>query len=59
MIHGFKDDVYPTDVSRNENSEILRPLHYLSLGLIIPDRCVPTLDRMKELVVTIQVILGN
>ncbi len=39
----YRDNVSPTEVSPNENSCILRSLYYLSLGLIIPDRCVPTL----------------
>ncbi len=41
--HSCRDNVYLSDVSPNKNSWILRPLYYLSLGLIIPDRCVPTL----------------
>jgi hypothetical protein len=45
-------DVSPTNVSLTENSWILQPSYYLSLGLIIPDRCVPSLDRMEELVIT-------
>ncbi len=37
-----KDDDTPTDVSPNKKPSILRPLYYLSIALIIPDRCVPT-----------------
>ncbi len=49
-----KDDVSPIEVSPNKISWIWRPLYYLSLGLIIPDQCVPILDHLKELVVTRQ-----
>jgi hypothetical protein len=49
-----RGNVSPTEVSPNENSWILRPLYYLSHGLFIPDRCVPTLDCMKVQVETRQ-----
>jgi hypothetical protein len=51
---GCRDDVSLTDVSPNENSWILCSLHYLFLGLMIADQCVPTLDLLKELVVISQ-----
>ncbi len=38
----------PTDVSPTENSWMLRPLNKASLGYCAPDRCVPTLDRVKH-----------
>jgi hypothetical protein len=41
-------DVSPTDVSPTENSWMLRPLNIASLGYCAPDRCVPTLDRVKH-----------
>jgi hypothetical protein len=41
-------DVAPTDVSPTENSGMLRPLNKASLGYCVPDRCVPTLDRVKH-----------
>jgi hypothetical protein len=41
-------DVSPTDVSPTENSWMLRPLNKASLGYCVPDRCVPTLDRVKH-----------
>jgi len=41
-------DVSPTDVSPIENSWMLRPLNKASLGYCVPDRCVPTLDRIKQ-----------
>ncbi len=34
-------DVSPTDVSPTKSSWMLRPLYDLSLGIIIPDQCVP------------------
>ena len=37
-----------TDVSPTENSWMLRPLNKVSLGYCVPDRCVPTLDRVKH-----------
>jgi hypothetical protein len=36
------------DVSPTENSWMLRPLNKASLGYCVPDRCVPTLDRVKH-----------
>jgi hypothetical protein len=53
-LDGCRDNVSPTDVSPNENSCIMLRLYYLSLGLNIPVPCVPTLDHMKELIVTSQ-----
>ena len=41
-------DVSPTDVSPTESSWMLRPLNKASLGYCVPDRCVPTLDRVKH-----------
>jgi hypothetical protein len=41
-------DVSPTDVSPTENSWMLRPLNKASLGYCVPDRCVPTLDRVNH-----------
>ena len=41
-------DVSPTDVSPTENSWMLRPWNKASLGHCVPDRCVPTLDRVKH-----------
>ena len=41
-------DVSPTDVSPTENSLMLRPWNKASLGHCVPDRCVPTLDRVKH-----------
>ncbi len=41
-------DVSPTDVSLTKSSWMLRPLNKASLGYIAPDRCVPTLDRIKH-----------
>jgi hypothetical protein len=35
-------------VSPTENSWMLRPLNKASLGYCVPDRCVPTLDRVKH-----------
>ncbi len=37
-----------THVSPTENSWMLRPLNKASLGYCVPDRCVPTLDRVKH-----------
>jgi hypothetical protein len=54
-----RDDVSPIEVSPNQKSWISYPLYDLTLGLIIPDRCVPILDTMKELVVTRQFGLCN
>ncbi len=45
---GCRVDVSPTDVSPTENSWMLRPLNKASLGYCVPDRCVPTLDRVKH-----------
>jgi hypothetical protein len=36
------------DVSPTEYSLMLRPLNKASLGYCVPDRCVPTLDRVKH-----------
>jgi hypothetical protein len=36
------------DVSPTENSWMLRPLNKASLGYCVPDRCVPTLYRIKQ-----------
>jgi hypothetical protein len=36
------------DVSPTENSWMLRPLNKASLECCVPDRCVPTLDRVKH-----------
>jgi hypothetical protein len=47
-IIGCRVDVSPTDVSPTENSWMLRPLNKASLGHCVPDRCVPTLDRVKH-----------
>ncbi len=41
-------DVSPTDVSPTESSWMLRPLNKASLGYCVPNRCVPTLDRVKH-----------
>ncbi len=41
-------DVSLTDVSLAENSWMLRPLNKASHGYFVPDRCVPTLDRIKH-----------
>ncbi len=41
-------DVSPTDVSPTKSSWMLRPLNKASLGYCVPDRCVPTLDRVKH-----------
>ncbi len=41
-------DVSPTDESPTENSWMLRPLNKTSLGYCVPDRCVPTLDRVEH-----------
>jgi hypothetical protein len=41
-------DVSPTDVSPTENSWMLHPWNKASLGHCVPDRCVPTLDRVKH-----------
>ncbi len=41
-------DVSPTDVSPTKNSWMLRPWNKASLGHCVPDRCVPTLDRVKH-----------
>ena len=41
-------DVSPTDVSPTENSWMLRPLNKASLRYCVPDRCVPTLDRVNH-----------
>jgi hypothetical protein len=49
---GCRVDVSPTNVSLTENLWMLRPLYYLSLGLIFLDRCILSLDCMKELVIT-------
>ncbi len=38
----------PTDVSPTENSWMLRPWNKASLGHCVPDRCVPTLDRVNH-----------
>jgi hypothetical protein len=40
--------VSPTNVSPTENSWMLRSLNKVSLGYCVPDRCVPTLDRVKN-----------
>jgi hypothetical protein len=54
-IKGCRNDVSPTDVSSNEILEYYVPFNTVSLGLIIPERCVPTLYSIKkELVVTRQ-----
>jgi hypothetical protein len=41
-------DVPPTDVSPTENSWMLRPLNKASLRYCVPDRGVPTLDRVNH-----------
>ncbi len=41
-------DVSPTDASPTENSWMLRPLNKASLRYCVPDRCVPTLDRVNH-----------
>jgi hypothetical protein len=41
-------DVSPTDVSPTENSWLMRPLNKESLEYCVPDRCFPTLDRVKH-----------
>ncbi len=38
----------PSDVSPTKNSWMLRPLNKASLGYCVPDRCVPTMDRVKH-----------
>ncbi len=38
----------PTNVSPTESPWMLRPLYNLSLGLVSPDRCIPTLDGIME-----------
>ncbi len=68
------DVIKCVDVSLNENSGMFRPLHNVSLEWCVPwttrhlvaivpwtlssDRCVPTLDRIKVLIVTSQLGLG-
>ena len=37
-----------TDVSLTESSWMLRPLNKAPLGYFAPDRCVPTLNRIKH-----------
>ncbi|MFN9906179.1 MAG: hypothetical protein ACK56F_08660, partial [bacterium] len=37
-----------TDVFPTGSSWMLRPLNQASLGYCAPDRCVPTLDRVKH-----------
>jgi hypothetical protein len=46
--YGCRVDVSPNDVSPTENSWMLRPLNKASLGNCVPDRCVPTLDRVTH-----------
>jgi hypothetical protein len=46
-LRGCKVYVSPTDVSLTKSSWMLRPIYDLSLVLIIPHRCVPTLDRIR------------
>ncbi len=41
-------DVSPNDVSPTESSWMFRPWTKASLGYCVPDRCVPTLDRVKH-----------
>ncbi len=41
-------DVSPTYESPTENSWMLHPLNKASLGYYPPNRCVPTLDRVKH-----------
>jgi hypothetical protein len=42
LLDRCRVNVSPTNVSPTESSWMLRPLYDVSLGLIIPDRCVPT-----------------
>ncbi len=48
LFQAKRVDVSPTDVSPTESSWMLRPLNKASLGYCVPDRCVPTLDRVKH-----------
>jgi hypothetical protein len=48
LIYKCRVDVSPTDVSLTKNSWMLHPLNKASLGYCAPDRCVPTLDRIKD-----------
>ena len=43
-------DVSPSDVSPTESSWMLHPLNKASLGYCVPDRCVPTLDRVEHVI---------
>ncbi len=48
LFNRCRVDVSPTDVSPTKNSWMLRPLNKASLGYCVPDRCVPTLDRVEH-----------
>jgi hypothetical protein len=47
-----QDELSLIDLSLNIIIGIINPMNFKNLGQIIPDRCVPTLDRYKWWIIT-------